>query len=604
MGTKSNEQRGKKNGATTKKRGTLFSGLRATNQSRAIRSVRPMTTSPRNRVCCNLMKCSETTMSNLPHRHDDDPTNYQYNERIIVTSTVQLESLAVWNVPSPQQHSPKVPRRGSTVVVQDLLSTLGVTRILLQASSQATHEYQHSITTTTITRSSYPPGPSGVHVLVQWYRSEDATRDHFHKVLDRLQHNRFLLAPLHAVTQPRLYRHLVRLDNDTLSVTLPMEGSSMASEGWRAFLQQPSPCQGLGIWHLATPTAYSTKMLRHQDQPQQRQSMWVEMQASEGCFQKLDPRNCQMDYSFGMRYKRSKQDISLQHLLPGTSFQPCPLVNETLIHLPDSTVQYLTNDTDWKATVVQNQMTSMPPPSSLWTVFKTVSRPHGVSNTGTLQTIITSNNCSAMISILDIIPPYIRPKWTSLRVQVDGGDVAFTRRMVQRTDDGTMEMRHDVPVPPLTTVTLSLDFVPILLNFQSFPADPNRGMELTPTTVNVFPSDCHVDVSPILLYSNSLLLMPPVPDMSMPFNVISLTCTMYVFCIGSIVNLLVKRASDKVRYAMYPEQLPISKWQKLRECVRARWNKGNTTTMGSTDGTKTMGSDDGTMPTSMEKKLQ
>ena len=79
---------------------------------------------------------------------------------------------------------------------------------------------------------------------------------------------------------------------------------------------------------------------------------------------------------------------------------------------------------------------------------------------------------------------------------------------------------------------------------------------------------------------------------------------MYVFCIGSIVNLLVKRASDKVRYAMYPEQLPISKWQKLRECVRARWNKGNTTTMGSTDGTKTMGSDDGTMPTSMEKKLQ
>jgi Gpi16 subunit, GPI transamidase component len=529
-------------------------------------------------------------MSSLPRRHHDDPTSYRYNERIVVTSSVQLESQAIWNVPVPQHGSPKIPRRGSTAVVEGLLSTLGATRILLQASSQATQEYHHSST-----RSIHPSGPSGVHVLVEWYRSEDATRDHFHAVLERLQHHRFLLAPLHAVTQPRLYRHLVRLDNHTLSVTLPMEGSSMASEGWRAFLQQPSPCQGLGIWNLATPTAYSTKMFLHHDQPQQRRSMWIEMQASEGYFQKLDTSKCQMNHSFGMIYERSIQDISLQQLLPGTSFRPCPLVNKTLIHLPDNTVQYLTKETNWKASVIQNHMTNLPSPSPLWTVFKTVLRPRGVSNAGTLQTIITSSNCSAMISILDIIPPYIRPKWTTLRVQVDGGDFAFTQRKVQRRDDGTVEMKHDIPVPPLTTLTVSLDFVPILLNFQSFPADPNRGMELTPTIVHVFPLDCHVDVSPIPLYSNSLLLLPPVPDMSMPFNVISLTCTMYVFCIGSIVNLLVKRASDKIRYAMYPEQTPISKWQRLKIRVKARWNKRNATTMGSVNVS---------MPTSIEKKHQ
>ena len=85
----------------------------------------------------------------------------------------------------------------------------------------------------------------------------------------------------------------------------------------------------------------------------------------------------------------------------------------------------------------------------------------------------------------------------------------------------------------------------------------------------MFEPECAI--RPVKLYSSPLLLMPPVQDMSMPFNLTSLTCTLYAFIIGSLANLLVQKSSEKVKQTLNPEinKTKLQKFkQRLREMLR------------------------------------
>ena len=84
---------------------------------------------------------------------------------------------------------------------------------------------------------------------------------------------------------------------------------------------------------------------------------------------------------------------------------------------------------------------------------------------------------------------------------------------------------------------------------------------------------------PSALFS-SVIVMPPVPDLSMPFNVVSLTCTLYAFIIGSLINLLVRKSSKKIadKYYNIQEESKLMKikaklW-KLKAKVRAKFKNG------------------------------
>jgi len=50
--------------------------------------------------------------------------------------------------------------------------------------------------------------------------------------------------------------------------------------------------------------------------------------------------------------------------------------------------------------------------------------------------------------------------------------------------------------------------------------------------------------TPLRTYSNQLLVMMPMQDFSMPFNVITLTSTILALYFGSIVNILARRRAD------------------------------------------------------------
>merc|ERR1740136_533212 len=104
-----------------------------------------------------------------------------------------------------------------------------------------------------------------------------------------------------------------------------------------------------------------------------------------------------------------------------------------------------------------------------------------------------------------------------------------------------------------------MDYQPRFHSFETFPADPNRGIDIPPSYASFLllppsPPSPHHDGAPsearytqsshlpptIRVYSNALLLMPPVPDLSMPFNTIGLTGTFYAFLMGASLNLLLK----------------------------------------------------------------
>jgi hypothetical protein len=129
-----------------------------------------------------------------------------------------------------------------------------------------------------------------------------------------------------------------------------------------------------------------------------------------------------------------------------------------------------------------------------------------------------------------------------------------------------------------STLAISFEHGPSFLTLDDFPGDPNRGRELPPGRVTVQCNQPSPPIShhtttirspdPVMVYSNSLILLPPVPDMSMPFNVISLTSSLYAYIVGAVVTILVRKASERIKYKLYPEKKPISKIQKLKNKLK------------------------------------
>ena len=215
-------------------------------------------------------------------------------------------------------------------------------------------------------------------------------------------------------------------------------------------------------------------------------------------------------------------------------------------------------------------------------------QPNGIANSGRIVTSIESSmNCPATVQVVEVLPNFIRPLWDTWSL------TTMKKPLLSVQEDGTVLVEYNVTLLPKTELQTTMDYEPVLLPFQDFPADPNRGMELPPTMFTVM-SDC-IRCSPIVLYSSPLLLMPPVPDMSMPFNVISLTCTLYAFVIGSLANFMIRKASQRIKSKLNPEENK-SKLQKLKERIRSKFGRFRKKGAEASDD-KTDGSDEKNAPT-------
>jgi hypothetical protein len=226
-------------------------------------------------------------------------------------------------------------------------------------------------------------------------------------------------------------------------------------------------------------------------------------------------------------------------------------------------------------------------PNAFWHVSLHVLRPNGVANSGTLLTTVRNEHteCGAKVSFVQTIPAVLLPRWQSLAVQsstagrlswteLADNNIAWKHKSDTETDDSSVVMQFRHELAPESSLSVSLDYNPAFSSFENIPGDANRGVELPPVQVYFVSSACSNSnfysnsTSSAQLYSQSVLVLTPLPDMSMPFNVLSLTCTLFAFIVGSLINVLVRRGTEHVKYQLDPSSKPKSKLGKLKAKVR------------------------------------
>ena len=244
---------------------------------------------------------------------------------------------------------------------------------------------------------------------------------------------------------------------------------------------------------------------------------------------------------------------------------------------------------EWAALALHGSATPNGIGSNLLSVDRTVDKPGGVANCGTFHSVYRNgasndeDGVKIVVKTMDAYPKFVAPLLQSLKIRLyegDGaGDVDFVPFRdsvfvdVQDFDllpqnDGSLSIAVTKLLPPDSSLWISLEYKPRFLSFEHFPSDPNRGVDVLPSSGLFFLPNTGAS-NGIRLYSSSVIIMPPVSDMSMPFNVISLACTLYAFIVGSIGNFLVRKSSQSISDA-YKGRKPRNKLFKLKEKLRRK----------------------------------
>jgi len=187
---------------------------------------------------------------------------------------------------------------------------------------------------------------------------------------------------------------------------------------------------------------------------------------------------------------------------------------------------------------------------------------------GISTTISNDDNFQIGLRVLEVIPAYIRIRPSTLEIKSNGvlwnrADVLEAVKFdLPRLDEssGTMEFKFNIPAN--MTITLHYQYEKLFQAIAKFPPDANRGFDI-PAVAVFYETGSGVETtvssyaSPLLsrllfqpgmkmrVYSNLLLTMMPLPDFSMPFNVITLSSTVIALFFGSTMNHLSRRRSKE-----------------------------------------------------------
>ncbi|XP_017422799.2 uncharacterized protein LOC108332147 isoform X2 [Vigna angularis] len=144
----------------------------------------------------------------------------------------------------------------------------------------------------------------------------------------------------------------------------------------------------------------------------------------------------------------------------------------------------------------------------------------------------------------------------------------FVERMrVSPSEDkvspGMMELVLQFPCE-MKSAVLSIEFDKGFLHIDEYPPDANQGFDI-PSAIISFPDFNAAlqfydksqskspllsklqEKSPVLSYTEVLLVPLTTPDFSMPYNVITITCTVFALYFGSLVNVLRRRVGEEER---------------------------------------------------------
>ena len=182
---------------------------------------------------------------------------------------------------------------------------------------------------------------------------------------------------------------------------------------------------------------------------------------------------------------------------------------------------------------------------------------------GGVRAVITNTSPDTVsLSYLESLPWFMKVYLHTLRTSIKPSEYGrysgnglpdqsiqdiYYRPAVDRRRGTHLELL--LTIPPLSSLTLTYDFEKAVLRYTEYPPDANRGFDVAPAVIRLFPSqNSSSQDGTAYLRTTSLLLPLPTPDFSMPYNVIILTSTVMALGFGSIFNLLVRQfvAVDEV----------------------------------------------------------
>lgn len=180
--------------------------------------------------------------------------------------------------------------------------------------------------------------------------------------------------------------------------------------------------------------------------------------------------------------------------------------------------------------------------------------------------------CLLRVDVFQVVPWYVKVYYHTLKVFLDErlhslADVV-ERTNVSPSEDkvspGLMEIALRLPCD-VHSVILTLEFDKGFLHIDEYPPDANQGFDI-PSALIRFPgiktkmdlfedkSACKSPIlsklqeeSPVLWYTEVLLVPLTTPDFSMPYNVITITCTVFALYFGSLLNALRRRVDEEER---------------------------------------------------------
>ncbi|KAJ1823062.1 Subunit of the glycosylphosphatidylinositol transamidase complex-like protein [Coemansia sp. RSA 2671] len=187
---------------------------------------------------------------------------------------------------------------------------------------------------------------------------------------------------------------------------------------------------------------------------------------------------------------------------------------------------------------------------------------HGGSSGGVESTLTNRGDKPVNVTYLDVLPWYLRVYSHTLEIQTQAADgswallrptsVAFTPA-IDRERPSSLELA--LVLPPSSRTTLRYSFDKGFLKYTEHPPDANRGFNIGPAIVSYqhdalsgeLPLHCAIEqalAGPseciVRTYTELFLASLPTPDFSMPYNVITFTCTILALFFGRIFNLLTR----------------------------------------------------------------
>ncbi|KAJ3021574.1 hypothetical protein HKX48_008241 [Thoreauomyces humboldtii] len=154
------------------------------------------------------------------------------------------------------------------------------------------------------------------------------------------------------------------------------------------------------------------------------------------------------------------------------------------------------------------------------------------------------------VRYFDVIPWYLKVYLHTLTAETTAHpSIAVVEKMyfqpaIDRGRPAVLEL--EMLLPANSTTTLHIDYDKAFIKYTEHPPDANRGFDIGSAVVTLLsPSATLVDGTRNgevrRLFTETLLVSLPTPDFSMPYNVITLTCTLMALFFGSVFNMLTRR---------------------------------------------------------------